>query len=258
MIAMTRRFRHRTNDAGNGWTMPLFSAVIGTVIVGSCAMTGCTPSSGTGEIAEAQPLIVNSKGMDISTQKPALAKADQPTTAAPPGTANTTAQNQLPPVFSTAAKSTRSNSVIGTPKSAKSKSAPSHRGSAASQLASHQHSASPAASAAPNGPAASQPAAASQTPRIVLTCSVQSESRDPKMPWPDTVALQGIMTGQRNTALMDGKVYAVGDHFGPEDCAWTVSEITSNSVTLERPQDDRTFAVTIYRDQQMPTVAVRK
>lgn len=237
-------------------TRLLCIAGIVALCAGIIASTGCSPSNG--EIVDVQPLIVDSRGTDISNQKPALARPQAAGALAQPGAAVGTggtqsAQSPAPTVAGQPSALTKPAKSIsfGTAKASKTKSAQQHRRTTTTnQVASQQ-----ASTAAPS---ASQPSSVPQTPRVMLSCTGRDQLRDPKAPWPDTVALQGIITGQHNTALLDGKLYAVGDHFGPEDCAWTVSEITSNSLTLERPQDDRTFAVTIYRDQQMPTLAVRK
>lgn len=54
------------------------------------------------------------------------------------------------------------------------------------------------------------------------------------------------MKGSQKTALIEGQLYQVGDHFGARECTWTVADINAGSARLEKAQTDRTFAVTLF------------
>lgn len=94
--------------------------------------------------------------------------------------------------------------------------------------------------------------------RFVINCLPEHEGFDSSAARPESVALQGIMSGQSSrAALLDGALYREGDRFGSSVCPWTVAMIDVASVRIEKTIGDRTSGVTITFSREKTQAAQR-
>jgi len=200
---------------------------------GLVVFAGWSPSSANASQGVAPPLIVSSSGSKFSQNEAvtAIDPAGSTTEVAP-------AQKSTQPATAVATASAPKNA----PGSARSVS-PKAANTAVARVQPGMIKVKPPKSQVPSTPAW----VCGEHPFIVRAASGQQKLVNPTTLSPDTLDVQGIMNGSQNkAALVDGKLYRVGDRMGAQELQWTVAKIDDTSVTMQREQNNRVFAVTVY------------
>jgi len=214
----------------------IIPAMLSVSLLGGLAIfAGCGPGRGNASAHAAPPLIVGSNGLDINGKQPLTLAAS--TDSAP---------SDVSPLKSTSPSAVSASKSPDTGSGQTRKTAAGAVPTANTAVARVQPGMIKVK--APRPQAASSPAwMCGEHPFVVRSDLAQQKLVNPHTLSPDTLDVQGIMNGSKNkAALVEGRLYRVGDRMGAQDREWTVASINESSVTMQREHNNRVFAVTVF------------